>query len=224
MRVGTVTDHFAASKADYEGGDYSPEAEAAVRACERNRAELARHGTSPSHPSLTDPSRTKPRCYWKGVDRRIATTRFARRSATRAGPTRVRSASSPRRILSRRCGIRPGSSARRPTSGSFLSEASCTTSTPARSSKSPDVVGAAAHRAGSRPSFCRVRRARSTVATADNERWSLYGAPWATGGIGGKWNDRESGSNRREPLPLVATSCMSRSMVSSRGGRERPPP
>ena len=24
MRVGTVTDRFAASKADYEGGDYSP--------------------------------------------------------------------------------------------------------------------------------------------------------------------------------------------------------
>ena len=24
MRLGTVTDHFAASKADYEGGDYSP--------------------------------------------------------------------------------------------------------------------------------------------------------------------------------------------------------
>jgi hypothetical protein len=45
MRVGTVTDHFAASKADYEGGDYSPEAEAAVRAYERNRAELARQGT-----------------------------------------------------------------------------------------------------------------------------------------------------------------------------------
>jgi hypothetical protein len=49
MRVGTVTGHFAASKADYEGGDYSPEAEAAVRAYERNRAELARQGTSPSH-------------------------------------------------------------------------------------------------------------------------------------------------------------------------------
>ncbi|MGZ8694964.1 MAG: hypothetical protein ACXWYS_05940, partial [Gaiellaceae bacterium] len=29
MRVGTVTDHFAASKADDEGGDYSPEAEPA---------------------------------------------------------------------------------------------------------------------------------------------------------------------------------------------------
>ncbi len=29
MRVGTVTDHFAASKADHEGGDYSPEAEPA---------------------------------------------------------------------------------------------------------------------------------------------------------------------------------------------------
>jgi hypothetical protein len=42
MRVGTVTDHLAASKADYEGGDYSPEAEAAARAYERNRAELAR--------------------------------------------------------------------------------------------------------------------------------------------------------------------------------------
>jgi hypothetical protein len=51
MRVGTVTDHFAASKADYEGGDYSPEA--AVRTYERNRAKLARQGTSPSHPSLT---------------------------------------------------------------------------------------------------------------------------------------------------------------------------
>jgi hypothetical protein len=42
IRVGTGTDHFAAPKADYEGGDYSPEAEAAVRAYERNRAELAR--------------------------------------------------------------------------------------------------------------------------------------------------------------------------------------
>ena len=29
MRVGTVTDQLAASKADYEGGDYSPEEEAA---------------------------------------------------------------------------------------------------------------------------------------------------------------------------------------------------
>ena len=49
MRVGTVTDHVAAAKADYEGGDYSPEEEAAVRAHERKRAELARQGTSPSH-------------------------------------------------------------------------------------------------------------------------------------------------------------------------------
>jgi hypothetical protein len=35
MRAGTATDDFAASKADYEGGDYSPEAVAAVRAYER---------------------------------------------------------------------------------------------------------------------------------------------------------------------------------------------
>jgi hypothetical protein len=42
MRLGTVIDQFAASKADYEGGDYSPEVEAAFRAYERNRAELAR--------------------------------------------------------------------------------------------------------------------------------------------------------------------------------------
>jgi hypothetical protein len=40
MRVGTVADHFRASKADYEGGDYSPEAETAVRAYERNRPSL----------------------------------------------------------------------------------------------------------------------------------------------------------------------------------------
>jgi len=58
MRVGTVTDHFAASKADYEGGDYSPEA--AVRTYERNRAKLARQGTSPSHPSLTIRSNESP--------------------------------------------------------------------------------------------------------------------------------------------------------------------
>jgi hypothetical protein len=44
-RTATVTDHVAAAKADYEGGDYSPEADAAVRAYERNRAELARQGT-----------------------------------------------------------------------------------------------------------------------------------------------------------------------------------
>ncbi len=40
MRAGTVTDHFAASKADYEGGEYSPEAEAAVRAYERTGSGL----------------------------------------------------------------------------------------------------------------------------------------------------------------------------------------
>jgi hypothetical protein len=37
MRAGTVTDQFAVAKADYEGGYYSPEAEAAVRGSERNR-------------------------------------------------------------------------------------------------------------------------------------------------------------------------------------------
>jgi hypothetical protein len=47
-----------------------------------------------------------------------------------------------------------------------------------------------------------------------NEEWSIYGAqrlqPVA---IGGKWDARESGSDKRKPLPWVATSCLSRSMV-----------
>jgi hypothetical protein len=41
-----------------------------------------------------------------------------------------------------------------------------------------------------------------------NHGWSVYGAersqPVATGR---KWDRRESGSNRREPLPWVATGC-----------------
>src|SRR6266545_8356711 len=55
---------------------------------------------------------------------------------------------------------------------------------------------------------------RSSVATADNGVWSLYGAqrlqPVATGG---KWENAENGSDRRKPLRWVAASCLSRSMV-----------
>src|SRR5688572_1008590 len=48
----------------------------------------------------------------------------------------------------------------------------------------------------------------------DNEGWSLYGAPWLQPvATGGKWRGREDRSNRRKPLPWVATGCLSRSMV-----------
>src|SRR6266536_5854761 len=60
---------------------------------------------------------------------------------------------------------------------------------------------------------------RRDVANVDNRRWSLYGAqrlqPVA---IGGKCDAPQNGSDKRKPLPWVATSCLSRSMVSSRGG------
>jgi hypothetical protein len=52
------------------------------------------------------------------------------------------------------------------------------------------------------------------VVRTDNAGWSLYGAqrsqPVATGG---KWDGPSNGSDKRKPLPWVATSCLSRSMV-----------
>ena len=52
------------------------------------------------------------------------------------------------------------------------------------------------------------------VAKADNVGWSLSGAqrsqPMATGG---KWARAESGSEKRKPLPCVATGCLKSSMV-----------
>src|SRR5919109_578328 len=41
----------------------------------------------------------------------------------------------------------------------------------------------------------------------------LWGRALATGGTGRKGDRRESGSNRREPLPWVATSCRGNAMV-----------
>jgi hypothetical protein len=56
--------------------------------------------------------------------------------------------------------------------------------------------------------------ARGNVAKADNSGWSLYGAqrsqPVATGS---KRDGAENGSPKRKPLPSVANSCLSRSMV-----------
>ena len=56
--------------------------------------------------------------------------------------------------------------------------------------------------------------ARGNVAKVDNSGWSLYGAqrsqPVATGS---KRDGAENGSLKRKPLPSVATSCLSRSMV-----------
>ena len=53
------------------------------------------------------------------------------------------------------------------------------------------------------------------VVRSDNEGWSLYGAqrlhPVA---IGGNGTDLKTAQKRRKPLPWVATSCPSRSMVS----------
>jgi hypothetical protein len=66
MRVGTVADHFRASKADYEGGDYSPEAETAVRAYERNRPSLLVRLPSPSHPSSGSVSNDTPLLLERG--------------------------------------------------------------------------------------------------------------------------------------------------------------
>jgi hypothetical protein len=53
------------------------------------------------------------------------------------------------------------------------------------------------------------------VVMLDNERWSLYGAQRSQlVATGGKWEGAENGSDKRKPLPSVATSCLSRSMVS----------
>jgi hypothetical protein len=57
--------------------------------------------------------------------------------------------------------------------------------------------------------------ARGNVAKADNSGWSLYGArrsqPVATGSTR---DGSGNGSLKRKPLPSVASSCLSRSMVS----------
>ena len=53
------------------------------------------------------------------------------------------------------------------------------------------------------------------VARADNRAWSLNGAPWwQPVAISGKCVSRENGGIGPQPLPWVATSCLSRSMVS----------
>ena len=73
-------------------------------------------------------------------------------------------------------------------------------------------------------SLARTRRSEliCTLPTRTPRRgWSVYGAersqPVATGC---KWDRRESGSNRREPLPWVATSC-ARTLMVRRGSRVR---
>jgi hypothetical protein len=54
----------------------------------------------------------------------------------------------------------------------------------------------------------------SGVVMLDNEGWSLYGAQRSQlVATGGKWEGAENGSDKRKPLPSVATSCLSRSMV-----------
>src|SRR5829696_10293482 len=51
------------------------------------------------------------------------------------------------------------------------------------------------------------------VANADNKEWSLYGAQRSQRvATGGKWDGRKNGSNRRKPLPWLATSCLGCSM------------
>src|ERR687896_563851 len=54
----------------------------------------------------------------------------------------------------------------------------------------------------------------SGVVMLDNEGWSLYGAQRSQlVATGGKWEGAENGSDKRKPLPSVASSCLSRSMV-----------
>src|SRR5919108_2585014 len=53
----------------------------------------------------------------------------------------------------------------------------------------------------------------------DANVWSIYGAEWSVA-TGGKWDDRENGSNKPKPLPWVATGCRSGRMVR-RGSRVR---
>ncbi len=56
--------------------------------------------------------------------------------------------------------------------------------------------------------------AMSSVALADYKGWSLCGAPWLQPvATGSKRDGAENGSLKRKPLPSVATSCLSRSMV-----------
>src|SRR6266508_4334121 len=47
------------------------------------------------------------------------------------------------------------------------------------------------------------------VFSTDNKGWSLYGAPWLQpAATGSKSEARGNGSNRRKPLPWVATGCL----------------
>jgi hypothetical protein len=53
-----------------------------------------------------------------------------------------------------------------------------------------------------------------SVASEDNDRWSLYGAPWLQPvAISGKCSSPENARSKPKPLPWVATSCLRRSMV-----------
>ena len=59
--------------------------------------------------------------------------------------------------------------------------------------------------------MCSSRRGE---ASADNAAWSLYGAQRSQlVATGRKWEGVENGSDKRKPLPWVATRCLSRSMV-----------
>jgi hypothetical protein len=49
---------------------------------------------------------------------------------------------------------------------------------------------------------------------AGNRGWSIYGAERSQPvAITGKWDGRKNGSDKREPLPSIATGCLSRHMV-----------
>jgi hypothetical protein len=59
--------------------------------------------------------------------------------------------------------------------------------------------------------MCSSRRGE---ASTDNEAWSLYGAQRSQlVATGRKWEGAENGSDKRKPLPWVATRCLRRSMV-----------
>jgi hypothetical protein len=75
-------------------------------------------------------------------------------------------------------------------------------------------VGVAFHAAAvARGSITRPRS--RPVARAGNRGWSLYGAPWLQPvATGRKSESPHKAENKRKPLPWVATSSLSRSMVS----------
>src|SRR5437016_14448879 len=60
----------------------------------------------------------------------------------------------------------------------------------------------------------RVRRRSLTGVSADNKRWSLYGAPWLQPVADGRKSNRlEDRRNKPKPLPSAATSCRLERMV-----------